>query len=183
MGIRFFIMGVCLTLFPLLLNASEHGIQLSLNKKLCAPGDVIELHAQMTRSDYAEFELKLPKVESLHLVTQEQSPISYSKGLYKQSAIWVFQPKHSGDIEWTGIRVMLKQGESEIEYTLPPLALKVIPYPTAEDSLNLEPLPDREEATIQARHPIWLYALCFIGALLILYSGLRLERRKKVPQT
>jgi hypothetical protein len=180
MGIRLTILSIFLVLLPQFMTASEHGMQLSLNKEVCAPGDVVELHASMERSEYAEFELKLPKIETLHLVTQQQSPISYSSGFYRQSAVWVFQPKRSGEIEWTGIRAILKNGANETEYTLPPLTLKVTPYPTAEDSLTLEPLPEDEDTAGSPRLPVWLTALCIAGILAVLYRGLRLKLTKEV---
>jgi hypothetical protein len=182
MNIRFTIISICLLLLPQFLTASEHGIQLSLSREVCAPGDVVELHAKMTRSDYAEFELKLPKIETLHLVTQQQSPISYSKGFYWQSAVWIFQPKRSGNIEWTGIRAILKKGEIETEYALPPLSLKVTPYPTTEDSLSLEPPPENEDTAESTQLSVWLTALCFAGILAILYCVLRLKFKKEVQK-
>lgn len=179
MSIRFAMLSICLVLLPQWLTASAHGIQLSLSREVCAPGDVVELHAKMTRRDYAEFELKLPKIETLHLVAQQQTPISYREGFYRQSAVWVFQPVRSGDIEWTGIRAILKNGDQEAKYSLPPLQLKVIPYPPSEESPSLEPLPNGAETADSDHYLIWLSALCFVGILAILYGGLRIKRKKE----
>ncbi|MGB0743910.1 MAG: hypothetical protein ACPGSB_05225 [Opitutales bacterium] len=180
MCIRFFIVSICLSLLPQFLTASEHSLQLSLSKEVCAPGDVIELHAVMSRSDYAEFELKIPKVDALHLVTQQYGPIKYSKGFYRQNAIWVFQPLRSGHIEWTGIRAILKKGETETEHALPPLSLRVIPYQTTVDSLNLEPLQEVADPADSTQLPLWVYAVCLTGILITLYCALQRKLRKEI---
>jgi len=165
---------LCLALSSLsCLSASEHGIELTLSQTECSPGDVIELHAEMTRSDYAEFELKLPKNEALHFVTEQRSPINYSKGFYRQSAVWVFQPVRSGTIEWSGIRAVIKQGEKATEYELPPLQLEVRAYPSKEDSLKPERLPIITQRHEQANHYVWLAALLGVLGLGILYYSLR----------
>lgn len=174
MRIWLFTLSLCLALTPFTLSAkSDHGIVLTLSQTECKPGDVIELRAQMTRSDYAEFELKLPKIEALHFVTQQQSPIQYSKGFYWQSCVWIFQPIHSGSIEWQGIRALIKQGEDETEYELPPLQLTVLPYANTADSLDPEPLPATITSPSAEPRPFWIYLLIGTGALAILYFALR----------
>ncbi|MGZ0654970.1 hypothetical protein ACWPKS_05125 [Coraliomargarita sp. W4R72] len=183
MRIWLYIFSLCLTLSPICMLAnSEHGIVLTLSQTECYPGDVIELHAQMTRADYAEFELKLPKVAALHFVAQQQSPITYSKGFYWQSAVWIFQPVRSGSIEWSGIRAQLKHGEIETEYELPPLKLEVSPYAITEDDATPEALPLDSELNTDGQHPLWLYLLIGIGGLGILYSALRLQSKSPVSE-
>jgi len=175
------IISLWLALSPLTcLSAGEHGIQLTLNQSECFPGDVIELHAQMTRSDYAEFELKLPKIEALHFVTQQQSPITYSKGFYWQSGVWVFQPIRAGSIEWQGIRAILKQGANVTEYELPALQLEVLAYPSSVDSLTPEPLPLNLETNEAVQSPVWRYILLAAGGCSILYFALRQNSKKTI---
>ncbi|WPJ95673.1 hypothetical protein SH580_19835 [Coraliomargarita algicola] len=164
----------CLAWLPLHMQASQpHGIVLSLSPTECHPGDLVELHAQMTRSDYAEFELKLPKMPALHFVAQQQSPITYSQGFYRQSAVWIFQPTRSGKIEWSGIHARLEQGAHESEHTLAPLTLEVLPYASTEDPLTPEPLPADSEANEARQTPLWLYLLIVLGGIGILYYALR----------
>ncbi|MGZ0709604.1 hypothetical protein ACWPKO_14845 [Coraliomargarita sp. W4R53] len=180
MRIWLYIFSLCLTLSPICVRAnSEHGIVLTLSQTECYPGDVIELHAQMTRADYAEFELKLPKVAALHFVAQQQSPITYSKGFYWQSAVWIFQPVRSGSIEWSGIRAQIQQGEIETEYELSTLKLEVLPYAITVDDATPEALPLDSEFNTTGQHPLWLYLLIGIG---ILYYALRLQSKSPVSE-
>jgi hypothetical protein len=183
MRIMLSIISLCFALTPLALFAgNDHGIVITLSQTICKPGDVIELRAQMTRSDYAEFELKLPKIDALHFVTQQQSPIQYSKGLYRQSSVWIFQPIQSGLIEWQGIRALIKQGEHETEYELPSMKLMVSPYTSSDDSFRPEPLPATITNQSPQTRPLWLYLLFGLGAIAILYLALR-PRTQSVCKT
>ena len=168
------ILSVLLTLSSIhRLAADEHGIVLTLSPSECQAGDVIELHARMTRSDYAEFELKLPKIEALHFVAYQQSPITYSKGFYSQSAVWVFQPTRSGDIEWDSIRALIKQGEQSREFKLPALRLSVLPYTDTEDLTTPELLPEEPKNSSSERSFLWRFIWIGIGCLTILCFTLK----------
>lgn len=178
-----YILTLCWTLSPLcVLAKSEHGITLTLSQTECYPGDLFELHAEMTRADYAEFELKLPKLAALHFVAQQQSPITYSKGIYWQNAVWIFQPLRAGSIEWIGIRAQVKQGEIENEYELPPLQLEVLSYANTEDAPTPEALPLDSEFKAAGQPSLWLYLLLTAGGLGILYYALRQQSKAAISE-
>ena len=127
---------------PLWAMASEDsGVEWTLTPTACSPGDVVELHARMTRPDFYELEIKLPETNGLHLVADQLRAVEYDNGIYTQQATWVMQPTRAGVIELKGVKAILKNGERVTEIELPTLALNVKGYGTIIDTSTPEPLP------------------------------------------
>lgn len=132
----------CLLWLPLWAIASEESaVEWTLTPTDCSPGDLVELHARMTRPGFSELEVKLPKINGLHLVADRLGAVAYDQGIYTQEATWLMQPTRAGVIELKGIKATMKNWEDITEFELPALALNVRSHGMTEDSFIPEPLP------------------------------------------
>lgn len=130
-----------LLLLPFLAFAeSPHGIELRVVEQEYLPGDVIRIHAEMSRSDYAEFTLHVPSHPYLHFVAHTQHPLKYANGEYTQASILLLQTMTSGDFELASITAEIKKGEDLQHVELPPLSFSVQSYATVDESKELENL-------------------------------------------
>lgn len=142
---------LCLLFVALLPVALFAGIELSLSRSSCQPGDIVELHAVSSFEELTSFELKLPRHEALHLVAHQRQPVNYVDGVYSQKSIWVLQPMRSGQIEFSGIQAIVTREEGSTELELPSQTIEVVGYAGVDASLTAEQLPDgmpRNESTV-----------------------------------
>lgn len=167
----------CFNLTAWSLDYADAGIELSIEPKTCAPGDIIQLTAEMKRADYAEFALKIPAHPSLHFVAQTSSPITYTNGLYSQTTTWTLQPVRSDRIELANIIAEIKQGEHIETVQLPALSVIAQPVEAQTDNDSPMPLPTTAEAT-NPPSTKWLIAACVI-LLAIILIGLAYRLRRK----
>ena len=136
-----------LLLLPFLVFAdSPHGIELSVDEQDYFPGDVILIHAQMRRSDFAEFELHVPAHPQLYFVAHTVEPLQYANGEYTQNAHLLLQTMTSGTFRLESITADIKQGERLQQVDLPPFAFSVKSYDSTDASNELELLiPNTEK--------------------------------------
>lgn len=151
-----------LLLLPLFCFA---GIELSLSKTQCQPGDVIELHAVSSFDDLVTYEIKLPQHEALHLVAHQRQPVDYADGDYRKKDVWVLQPVRSGEIELSGIKAFVQKGGVVSELDLPKQVIDVQPYAAARDDFTPEALPDVEEVELGASR--FLILLLILGGVVV----------------
>lgn len=110
-------------------------IKFWLEPSTCRPGDLVRLHAQMESPHYAEFNLKIPRNNALYRVTQNQQPITYEQGVYRQQSTWVLQPMQPGNIELGRIIAEIQIGSQTTEQELSSPTLIVVAYPEPTDSM------------------------------------------------
>ncbi len=166
---------ILLSMTLLLVNVAMGSVQLSLSPERCHPGDVVTLHAVMTREQYAKFELKLPRHDNLVLISRERGPVRLEDGMYQQAAVWHLQTVHSGDIQLESIQAILHQANGPETIPLPALHITVSPYSQTDESFLPLPLPDEPTAPKPSTHKlIWL--LMIVGAPLAGYAW-RLNKR------
>ncbi|MDP4643755.1 MAG: hypothetical protein NWS71_04845 [Opitutales bacterium] len=167
----------CFNLTAWSLDYSNAGIKLSIEPETCAPGDIIQLTAEMTRADYAELALKIPTHPSLHFVAETNSPITYTNGLYSQTTIWTLQPVRSDRIEIANIIAEIKQGEHIETVKLPTLSVIALPDAAQTDTDAPMQLPTASE-TVNPSSRQWLIA-AFLILLALTISGIAYLRRLK----
>ena len=154
------------------LATATSNIQLTLSPSSSYPGDLIELQAKRVHANFAEFEIKLPKHNALHLVSKQKIPVCYENGLYTQIITWTLQPTQAGSIEINDIKAILKQGNLETEYTLPSQTLTVQSYAINEDSLTPEPITLTQSTSTP---PFWLFAIIALGIILLIAIKIKLS--------
>ena len=95
-------------LWPLLAMANDpHGIELRLLPGSYYTGDVLEIHAEMRRAEYATFQLHMPNHPQLHFVAHTREPVSYAHGEYRQRTVLLLQPMAAGAFELNAITASL----------------------------------------------------------------------------
>lgn len=148
-----------------LLSAAD--IELRLNADSYAPGDLIELHAEMRRADYGEFTLHIPKHPKLHFVSHTPEPIRYQAGEYVQRAVWRFQPVTAGEFVLSPIKASLKVGAEEAEeLTLAPVSIAVQSVGALDLSDEMAALPTDATVLSVRRH----FALLVVILLVVIIA-------------
>lgn len=150
--------GILVLMLPFSAFAS---IDLSLSSKSCLPGDLIELRAESSFKELTQFELKFPKLDSVHIVAHERQPLRYEQGTYRQKDVWLFQPVEPGKIGFEGLKAVLQEGAESSEWafeTLP--VLTVSSYPESNDGVSAEQLP--VATVVQAPAGNWIVWLISI---------------------
>jgi hypothetical protein len=164
--------GICLAMLAAAgIARAADGIEWSVKPSDCHPGDLVELRAVMTRTDFAEIELEVPKTDALHPVTRTTGPVRYHGGTYTQEITWIMQPTRAGNIELDGIKAHLKQGGRVTDFGLPARSLTVRSYGEGVDSP--EPMSLPQTAPVARRPNRWLLLGLAAACLLVLILFLR----------
>ncbi len=163
-------------LWPLLAMANDpHGIELRLLPGSYYTGDVLEIHAEMRRAEYATFQLHMPNHPQLHFVAHTREPVSYAHGEYRQRTVLLLQPMAAGAFELNAITASLSQGAQHTEVTLPSLHFTVDSYAATDDSQALQLLQSHAFTAPETSRVLEL-----VGALLaLLVLGLWLRKRRQ----
>lgn len=162
---------ICL---PTFLKATD--LKVWLETTSCRPGDLIELHAELEKSDFAEFSIQIPKHKALYFVSKQSLPTNYNGETYLQKTIWQLQAMQPGNIELTGILATIQTGAVTHEQIIEPLSLTVTPYKTTEDVNAPLPLPDDLALEIEKPSAImWIIG----GGILIIVFSVILTRNKR----
>ncbi len=119
---------------------NDSAVSIELRPKHCLPGDVVKLHAEMKRSDFAEFALTVPTHPSIILVAKEHTPVTFKDGFYYQTSTWVLQPTEAGEFKLEGIKIFLTQEKITIEHAPSAPVLSVQSHNIIEDSNTPETL-------------------------------------------
>jgi cbb3-type cytochrome oxidase subunit 3 len=170
---------LCGWLLPLLAVADvASGVSLRLVEGRYRPGDVIELHAEMRRAEYAEFELHVPAHQQLHFVAHTRTPVRYVGGEYVQSVLLLLQPMTVGEFELTGITATLLEGELATELPLPPLQLTVESYATEDASQALAEFGEDASVAAKTSNLIGVVVVVLILLLLVVWLLVRNGKAK-----
>ena len=155
---------LCSCLLPLFAFADGgSGVTLQLVEATYRPGDVIELQAEMRRSEYAEFELHVPAHPQLHFMAHTREPVRYVDGDYVQRVLLLLQPMSAGAFELDAITASVTQGEEVTEVQLPQLAFTVASYGAADVSKDLAILS--EDAQAVTKRPLLVWGLVVLVGL------------------
>ena len=166
---------LCGCLLPLLALADDaQGVSLQLVEGTYQPGDVIELQAEMRRTEYTEFELHVPAHAQLHFVAHTRKPVRYVEGVYLQSVLLLLQPMNAGEFELSGISATLESGGVSTEVALPSVEFSVASYAAEDSSKALATLTDDALTTPRASALLFV----FVAALLVLLFVARCLFRK-----
>ena len=168
-------------LLPLLLQAKVPDLHVWLEPTICGPGDIVELHAQMEATEFAEFDLQIPKHDSLVLIDQHRTPVAYLSGTYTMKSTWTFQPIEPGAMQIEGIRATIQRGEQSSVESVATLLLQVETGSVTTDSEDPLPLPAAiAPDALPSKKPI-LWILIAVGALLTLPFFMRRRTLMKRP--
>lgn len=143
------------------------GVTLRLVEDSYRPGDVVELEAEMRRSEYAEFELHVPAHAQLHFVAHTREPVRYVEGEYVQRELFVLQPMSAGEFELNSITATVTQGEVTTEVPLPSVTLTVDSYATEDPSKAVAELGMVVSSSAQKSNLIRLVVVIFIISVLV----------------
>jgi hypothetical protein len=121
--------------------ASEHGVTAEIVPAQVKPGDLFELRVEMSRADYASFELEIPTHERLHRVAVESVPVRFEDGCYRQGEVWFLQADSSGEVVIDGATVLLEGGSGPVTVELPTLRVGVVAYGEQDESAEPALLP------------------------------------------
>ncbi|MGD9419668.1 MAG: hypothetical protein Q7R22_012080 [Verrucomicrobiota bacterium JB025] len=163
-------------LAPLVLHAAPE-VNLHLAPTECRPGDVVTLTATLSSPELAEFELKLPKNDALHLASREQLPVTYQHGTYTQKSIWLLQPVRSGTITLDGLTATITRAGQSTDLPLPPQTLTVASYPTTTLPETPLPLP---QSPAPGTHTLLITTTTLVVVAILTALALRLRRK---PET
>ncbi|MGJ8638794.1 MAG: hypothetical protein ACSHYA_05330 [Opitutaceae bacterium] len=166
-------------------RAELSNLKVWLEPTACLPGDVVELHAELSSEAFAEFELKVPKNESLHFVNQHSLPTDYDGARYVQKTIWTLQSVTSGTVELKDIVAIIHKDGTINEHTLATQTLKVGAYDSIEDANTPLPLPAATARGEDAKHSLALFVLAAITIAGVIYFLARKQTNKAddhIPQ-
>jgi hypothetical protein len=149
------------------------GIELRIAANDFFPGDVIEIEAEMRRSDFAEFQLHVPAHPQLHFVAQSPEPLRYFDGEYVQRSLLLLQPMMAGDFELSGITASVQQGEVVTEVALRGLNFSVNSYAAVDESKELAPLVGSTSTALPTSNSYGLFILLVGVVVLVVWLSLR----------
>ena len=156
---------LCSCLLPLFAFADgDSDVTLRLVEATYRPGDVIELQAEMRRSEYAEFELHVPAQPQLHFMAHTREPVRYVDGHYVQRVLLLLQPMGAGAFELDAVTASVQQGEAVTVVQLPSLAFSVASYGAEDASKDLAVL--LEDAPVVAKRPLLVWGLAVLVGMI-----------------
>jgi xanthosine utilization system XapX-like protein len=175
--VRSLLIFLCGCLLPLLALADDaQSVSLQLVEGMYQPGDVIELHAEMRRAEYAEFELHVPADAQLHFVAHTRGPVGYVEGVYVQSVLLLLQPMNAGEFKLSEITATLEEGGVSTEVALPSVQFTVASYAAEDSSKALAALTNAALMTPKAS--VLLFAIVAGLVVLILVVWILLRKPK-----